>query len=120
MSLEFRVVEGGYVKRGVKNFPSCDLKGSKYNPTRFMGAGMYPCKGKTDSKCCPLTNRIINVKLNGSCYLAGTKATGANCYSLNCAVNISLNFSDVGLPHSVGLTIRVGNVLTECNALAAY
>ena len=91
MSLEFRVVEG-----------------------------MYPCKGKTDSKCCPLTNRIINVKLNGSCYLAGTKATGANCYSLNCAVNISLNFSDVGLPHSVGLTIRVGNVLTECNALAAY
>lgn len=35
-------------------------------------------------------------------------------------VNNSLNSSDVGFPHSVGLAVGVGNILTESYAFAAY
>ena len=34
-------------------------------------------------------------------------------------VNYCLNLTDVGLPGSVGLTVRVRNVVTESDALAA-
>lgn len=57
--------------------------------------------------------------LNGSCYLTGTKTTGANVNGLVSTVNNSLNLSDVGLPCSVCLTVRVRNIKTENNALAA-
>ena len=36
-----------------------------------------------------------------------------------CTVNDCLNLSDVGLPGSVGLTVRVRYVVSEYNALAA-
>ena len=51
--------------------------------------------------------------------LSRTKATGANVYGLISAVNHSLNSADVGLPGSVGLTVRMGNVMTEGHALTA-
>ena len=51
--------------------------------------------------------------------LSGTKATGANTNSSVGAVYYSLNLADVGLPSSVGLAVRVGNVMTKGNALAA-
>ena len=41
---------------------------------------------------------------------------------MNCcmsAVNYSLYLSDVGLPHSVCLTVGMRNIMTENNALAA-
>ena len=53
-------------------------------------------------------------------YLAGTKATCANVNSCVRTVYNSLNLSDVRLPGSVCLTVRVGNIVTECYALAAY
>jgi len=42
--------------------------------------------------------------------------------NINCFVSSaydSLYSSDVGLPSSVGLSVRVGNIMTERNALAA-
>ena len=39
---------------------------------------------------------------------------------LNGAVKICLYSSDVGLPSSVGFSVRVGNVATERYALSAY
>ena len=52
--------------------------------------------------------------------LAGTQATSANRHGGGGTVNNSLYLTDVGLPRTVGLAVRVGNVLTEHNALAAY
>ena len=52
-------------------------------------------------------------------YLTGTKATRANVYSLGSAVYNSLNSTNVGLPSSVSLTVRVRYGLTENNALSA-
>ena len=43
----------------------------------------------------------------------------ANVNSLVSSAYDSLYSSDVGLPSSVGLSVRVGNIMTECNALAA-
>ena len=55
----------------------------------------------------------------GTLNLAGTKATGANGNGCIRAVNNCLNLTNVGLPGSVGLAVRVGNVMTEGHALAA-
>ena len=52
-------------------------------------------------------------------YLSRTKATRANCNSLVRTVNNRLYLADVRLPGSVGLAVRVGNVVTKGNALAA-
>ena len=51
--------------------------------------------------------------------LSGTKATGANGNGNVGSVNYCLNLADVRLPGSVGLTVRVGNVMSEGNALTA-
>ena len=50
--------------------------------------------------------------------LTGTKATGANSNGLGSTVNNCLYLTDVGLPGSVGLAVRVRNVLTENNAFS--
>ncbi len=51
--------------------------------------------------------------------LTGTQATRANAEGLVSTVYICLYFSDIGLPLSVGLTIGMGNILTEHYAFAA-
>ena len=51
--------------------------------------------------------------------LSGTKATGAYANRLIGTVNLSLYPTNVGLPGSVGLTVRVRYVVSENNALAA-
>ena len=55
----------------------------------------------------------------GTLNLAGTKATRANSNGGIRAVNYCLYLADVGLPGSVGLAVRVRNVMTEGHALAA-
>jgi hypothetical protein len=52
--------------------------------------------------------------------LSGTKATGANCNSSVTTVNYRFNLTDVRLPGSVCLTVRVRHVVSESNALTAY
>ena len=52
-------------------------------------------------------------------YLAGTQATRANSHRGGGTVNDRLYLADVGLPRTVGLTVRVGYVLTEHYALSA-
>ena len=51
--------------------------------------------------------------------LDASKAAGANGNVLNGTVEISLDSSDVGLPTSVSLSVRVGNVATERYTLSA-
>ena len=62
---------------------------------------------------------IFSIRL-GACYLAWTQAvwTYANC--LMSSVNNSLNSTNIRLPCSVCLTVRVRNVMSENNALTAY
>ena len=51
--------------------------------------------------------------------LSGTKATRANVNGAISTVNNCLNLADVGLPGSVGLAVRVRNVVTKSNAFTA-
>ena len=51
--------------------------------------------------------------------LTGTEASCTDVNMTGGTVNNSLYLTDVGLPSSVGLSVRVGNVMTERNALAA-
>lgn len=51
--------------------------------------------------------------------LTGTQATRANTQGYVSTVHICFYFSDIGLPLSVGLTIGMGNILTEHYAFAA-
>ena len=51
--------------------------------------------------------------------LSRTKETRAIVNGLIATVNYSLNLADVRLPGSVGLTVRVRNVVSESNALTA-
>ena len=51
--------------------------------------------------------------------LSRTKATRANVNGLVGSVDNCLDTADVCLPGSVGLTVRMGNVVSEDNALAA-
>ena len=51
--------------------------------------------------------------------LSRTKATRAIVNGVIATVNYSLYLADVRLPGSVGLTVRVRNVVTKGNALTA-
>ena len=53
------------------------------------------------------------------CLLHRAQATGTNRNSFGVATDGNLNLTNVGLPSSLGLAVRVRNVLTEHNALAA-
>ena len=54
-----------------------------------------------------------------ACYLTRTQATGANANGYMRAVNHCFDLTDVRFPGSVGLTVGVGNILTESYALSA-
>ena len=55
----------------------------------------------------------------GTLDLSGAKATGADVYCRVGSVNNGLYLTNVRLPSSIGLTVRVGNVMSEGNALTA-
>ena len=61
-------------------------------------------------------NRLLKLR---AADLAGTQATGTYCYSGRSTVDHSLNLTNVGLPTSIRLAVRVRNIVTEHNALAA-
>ena len=50
--------------------------------------------------------------------LVGTEASGTSIHMARSTVNNSLNALDVGLPGSVGTSVRVGDLNTKGNALA--
>ena len=50
--------------------------------------------------------------------LVGAEASGTSVHMARSTVNNSLNALDVGLPGSVGTSVRVGNLNTEGNTLA--
>ena len=60
---------------------------------------------------------LVRSDLTSNC--ARAEATGANSDGLGSAVDDSLYLTNIGLPGSVGVTIRVGNALSENNALSA-
>ena len=51
--------------------------------------------------------------------LTGTQATRADVHSLVLAVHNCLDLSDVGLPGTIGMTVGMGNVASEDDALSA-
>ena len=51
--------------------------------------------------------------------LSGTKAARANVNGTVSTVNNCFYLTNIRLPGSVGLTVRVGNVVSEGNALTA-
>ena len=57
-------------------------------------------------------------KLDSPFNLVGTEASGTSVHMARSTVNNSLNALDVGLPGSVGTSVRVGNLNTEGNTLA--
>lgn len=57
--------------------------------------------------------------LSGTGNFARAQTTRANRDGLRSAVYNSLYLTDVGLPHSVCLAMRVGHVLSEYDALSA-
>lgn len=96
-----------------------------------------PAKLKRECKCTPFLCYIEKIKAPHNCdavlsdinkklkklssfNLAGTKAAGAYGNGSIAAVYNSLNLSYVGLPNSVGLSVGMGNVVTESNALSTY
>ena len=56
---------------------------------------------------------------SGAGNLARAQTARTNSNGLRSAFYHSLNLANVGLPHSVRLTMRVGDVLTEHDALSA-
>ena len=62
---------------------------------------------------------FISCSLDCSCYLVGTKASGANTDGLRCAIHHSLNLSEVGFPGSVASSVRVADLNTKHHALTA-
>ena len=51
--------------------------------------------------------------------LAGSQAAGADMHSLLSAVNVHSDFLDVGIPDSVGSSMRMADVISKMSALAA-
>ena len=58
-------------------------------------------------------------ELYGSGNLAASQTTGANGYLLVGTVYNSIDLSDVCLPGSSSLSVRVGDIVAEGNALSA-
>ena len=56
---------------------------------------------------------------SGSLYLARTQTTRADRDGFMGSVHNGADLSDVGLPGPAGLSVRVGNVVAERDALAA-
>ena len=57
-------------------------------------------------------------ELNRTLNLVGTQASGTSVHMARSTVHHSLNALDVGLPGTVGTSVRVGNLDTKGNALA--
>ena len=51
--------------------------------------------------------------------LSGTQAAGAGVHTLGGTINDRLNTTDVGLPATVGPSVRVGHTNAESNTLTA-
>ena len=56
---------------------------------------------------------------DGALNLVGAEASGTSVHMAGSSVNDSLNALDVGLPGTIGTTVRVGNSDTERNTLVA-
>ena len=59
------------------------------------------------------------LKSDRSGYFTGTQAPGTNIYMAGRAIDDRLNTLDIGLPGTIGTTMRVGNLDTKGNALIA-
>ena len=98
-----------------------------YKKLHFLFPQTFPINGKT-AQCLFNTvpsytvqkssNRITDW-LDSAGNFVGTQATGAGMDVAGSAIRNNLYTSDVGLPSSVGSSVRVGNSNTESNAFAA-
>ena len=58
-------------------------------------------------------------KSDSPSHFAGTQAAGTDVNMLGCAFNDSLHASHIGLPGTIGTSVRMGHLNAEGNALAA-
>ena len=72
-------------------------------------------KGRHSGWCLPYS-LFAGIGLTISGFLHGAQATGTN---VDRFAAFQSDFTDIGLPASVGLPMRVRDVLTEHNALSA-
>ena len=56
---------------------------------------------------------------DGALDLVGAKASGTDVYMARSPVDDRLDTLDIGLPHSVGTSVGMGHLDTECHTLAA-
>ena len=77
--------------------------------------------GMKKAPCVFAESQFIPVDIKSDCAgnLAGTEAPRANIDMARSAVNDSLYAANVGLPSTVGTSVRMGNLDTKGYALAA-
>ena len=62
---------------------------------------------------------VADTLLDGTFNLVGTETSCTNVYMARSTIDNRLYALDIGLPHSVGASVGVGNLNAESNALAA-
>ena len=63
--------------------------------------------------------RIVYESAVCTLYLTGAQASGANINVAGRALHDCFDALDIGLPCTIGTTVRVGDLNTKCDALAA-
>ena len=85
-------------------------------PQTIAGGAEKPSRGQTRRKRNFPRRRPL---LYGPGYFSGTQAAGASVHALGGSVNDCLDPTDIGLPGTVGMPHRVGNLAAKRHALAA-
>ena len=103
-------------RRGCSKFATTSQSASLTAPLRGEPLGVYPCTKKEQAfrlalLACLRSDRTLN--------LVGTQASCADIYMARSTVNDCLDTFDVGLPCTVRTSVRMGDLDTECYALAA-
>ena len=80
-----------------------------YSPFNYNSILLHPVSDDPDHTA------ILNSALD----LAGSKAAGADVHSLLSAVDVHSNLLDIGIPDSVGSSMRMADVISKMSALAA-
>ena len=80
-----------------------------YSPFNYNSIFLHPVSDD------PEQTAILNSALD----LAGSKAAGADVHSLLSAAYVHSNLLDIGIPDSVGSSMRMADVISKMSALAA-
>ena len=81
-----------------------------------------PLQGKMKKRCCICNTASVTIseayRLDSPLNLVGTEASGTGVHMARSSVDNSLDPLHIGLPGTVGTSVRVGDLDTESHALA--